>query len=164
MLYTRHLRLLPILLLTLLIAACGDNASQGNASGSDESASAAGDGTSSGPGSGITAVPDCGPPESQSLADGKAIFTGKGLCFTCHGQDGSGITAVAPDLTDNAWIHTGGKYDSIVALIHTGIAHPEQFPAPMPPMGGGQLTDKEICAVAAYVHSLSQPPAQPQAQ
>ena len=35
---------------------------------------------------------------------------------------------------------------------------PKNAPAPMPARGGAQLTDAEVEAVAAYVHSLSAKP------
>ena len=85
---------------------------------------------------------------------GKAIYLGKGLCHACHGPDAKG-TVLAPDLTDSTWLHIDGKLESIVKLIKEGVAEPENAPAPMPPRGGAQLTDAEVDAVAAYVHSLS---------
>jgi len=85
---------------------------------------------------------------------GRAIFTGKGLCQACHGPDAKG-TALAPDLTDDVWLHGDGTVESIVQTVKAGVPQPKEHPAPMPPMGGAQLTDAEIDAVARYVHSLS---------
>lgn len=100
-------------------------------------------------------------PEPAGVAQdaGKAIFEGKGNCFTCHRQDGKG-TPLAPDLTDDAWVNFDGRptAEAVAALVRKGVAQPKQHPAPMPPMGGGSLSDDEIDAVAAYVLSLSAGP------
>jgi cbb3-type cytochrome c oxidase subunit III len=89
---------------------------------------------------------------------GKAIFSGKGLCTACHGPDAKG-TALAPDLTDAKWLHADGTVASIAKVIKAGVPTPKEHPAPMPPMGGAQLTDAEIQAVASYVASLPKKPA-----
>jgi mono/diheme cytochrome c family protein len=91
------------------------------------------------------------------LAMGDSIFKGQiagGLCFTCHGPDAKGTT-LAPDLTDATWNNVDGSLEAIVGLVKTGVPQPKQHPAPMPPMGGGQLTEPQIRAVAQYVYSLS---------
>lgn len=86
---------------------------------------------------------------------GKRIFTGKGLCHACHGPEAKG-TPLAPDLTDDKWLHGDGSLAAITKTIKEGVSAPKEHPAPMPPMGGAQLTDAEVQAVARYVHSLSQ--------
>ena len=85
---------------------------------------------------------------------GKTIFLGKGTCSACHGVEGKG-TMLAPDLTDDAWLNIDGSVAQIERVVKEGVAQPKEHPAPMPPMGGAQLTDPEIQAVAAYVKSLS---------
>lgn len=87
---------------------------------------------------------------------GKGIFTGKGLCSVCHGVDAKG-TALAPDLTDTKWLHSDGSLENITKTIKTGVPAPKEHPTPMAPMGGAQLTDAEVTAVARYVHALSHP-------
>jgi cbb3-type cytochrome c oxidase subunit III len=87
---------------------------------------------------------------------GKGIFTGKGLCHVCHGADGKG-TALAPNLTDDKWLHSDGSLENIVKTITTGVTQPKEHPAPMAPMGGAQLTEAEVQAVARYVYALSHP-------
>lgn len=90
----------------------------------------------------------------EMVAQGQAIFTGAGLCATCHGPDGSG-TALAPNLHDDEWLNISGRnYDEIVDNIMTGVAEPKEHPAPMPPRGGSQITDEQVRQVAAYVYSL----------
>jgi cbb3-type cytochrome c oxidase subunit III len=86
-------------------------------------------------------------------AQGQTIFSSTGNCYTCHGPDAKG-TALAPDLTDGDWLNTDGTYSSIVQVIHSGVATPKQYPAPMPAMGGAALSDEQVNQVAAYVWSL----------
>ena len=93
----------------------------------------------------------------QQIALGDSIFHGQvggGTCSACHGQDAKG-TAVAPDLTDSQWLNGDGSYQFIVNTITNGVPQPKQHPAPMPPMGGAQLSQDQIKAVAAYEYSLS---------
>ncbi|MBI4538824.1 MAG: cytochrome c [Gemmatimonadetes bacterium] len=90
----------------------------------------------------------------EMVAQGQQIFMGAGICYTCHGPDAKG-TPLAPDLTDNTWINVDGSYDAIVQLVKTGVAQPEEHQAPMPPMGGAQLAEDQVRAVAAYVYTLT---------
>jgi mono/diheme cytochrome c family protein len=63
---------------------------------------------------------------------------------------------IAPNLTDDAWIHAeAGNYDQIVGVITEGVAEPVEFTGPMPPMGGAQLTEAQVREVASYVWALS---------
>lgn len=95
------------------------------------------------------------PNASQTLVDeGREIFTGQGNCYACHGGNAKG-TPVAPDLTDSTWLNIDGSYGAIASLVHRGVPHPKQFPSAMPAMGGAQLDSLQVCAVAAYVYSLS---------
>ncbi len=100
-------------------------------------------------------APGC-PDVSQALVDtGREIFTGRGgTCFACHGSDAHGTT-LAPDLADSTWLDADGSYAGIVQTVRSGVARPKKYPAPMPPMGGAQLGTDQVCAVAAYVYSLS---------
>lgn len=97
-------------------------------------------------------LPDGVTPEM--VAAGQALFTGAGICFSCHMEGGVG-GPTAPDLTDDQWLNIDGSYASIVDNIMTGVAEPREFPAPMPPKGGSAITDEEVQAVAAYVWTLS---------
>lgn len=92
-------------------------------------------------------------PQSPDTALGRKIFTGKGNCFTCHGANARG-TPLAPDLTDAERLHTDTTVASIVQLVKAGVARPVKHPAPMPPMGGAQLSAAELAAVAAWISSL----------
>ncbi len=100
------------------------------------------------------AVAGC-PPVSQDLvAKGRAVFSGTGNCFACHGATASG-TAIGPNLTDASWLNIDGSYAAIVGLVRTGVPHPKQYPAPMPALGGAALSASQVCAVAGYVYSVS---------
>jgi mono/diheme cytochrome c family protein len=91
------------------------------------------------------------------VAQGDSIFHGRaggGLCFSCHGPNAKGTPGLAPDLTDNKWLHGDGSYAFIVKTVTTGVPKPKQTAAPMPPKGGAALTPEQVQAVAAYVYSL----------
>jgi mono/diheme cytochrome c family protein len=94
----------------------------------------------------------------EMVATGKQIFEGNGICFTCHGMDAKG-TALAPDLTSGKWLWVnpaqGNMLGQIEKVVKEGVSAPKQYPAPMPPMGGAQLTDEQIRDVSAYVLSIS---------
>lgn len=96
--------------------------------------------------------------EQGRLALGGDIFNGRaagGICFTCHGQNAVG-TQMAPNLTDQTWIHGDGSVEFIANTIRTGVPQPKEYPAMMPPFAG-MLTDDQIRAIAEYVYSLSRP-------
>ena len=85
---------------------------------------------------------------------GRAVFTGRGNCSACHGPDATG-GPLAPDLTDGEWLNMDtSSYEKVAALVREGVPSPVSHPAPMPPKGGADLSDQEVCAVAAYVISL----------
>ena len=66
---------------------------------------------------------------------------------------------LGPNLTANHWLWSDGSQAGIAATIRVGVPHPQNYRAPMPPMGGAQLTADQVSAVAAYVWALSQRPA-----
>ena len=45
--------------------------------------------------------------------------------------------------------------EAILKIVREGIAKPTKHPAPMPAMGGAQLSDAEVEAVSRYVDSLT---------
>ena len=91
------------------------------------------------------------------IVRGKAIFTGAGVCFACHGMAGEGVSG--PALSDSVWIHSRGEYDKIVVLILSGVdAKASKSGVVMPPRGGSAINDADVRAVAAYVWSLSPHP------
>ncbi|MEM8485414.1 MAG: cytochrome c [Bacteroidota bacterium] len=92
--------------------------------------------------------------EDPVVAEGKALFSGTAICYTCHGAAGEG-SDFAPNLTDDEWLNIEPPADieKLVALIKVGVPKPKQYPGMMPPMG--HLTDDQLGAVATYVLSLS---------
>lgn len=94
---------------------------------------------------------------TQAMVDeGKTLFHGAGICYTCHGQDGTGVQGLGPALGDAEWLHSDGSYDAIVNQINAGVTAAETKTGTiMPPKGGAvNLTDAQVRAIAAYVYSL----------
>jgi mono/diheme cytochrome c family protein len=89
---------------------------------------------------------------------GQQVYAGAGICFTCHGQSAEG-TPLGPNLRDDNWLWVDSAspdfFAEMVAIIRTGVTQPREYPAPMPPMGGANLTDEQLQAVAAYVVALN---------
>ena len=93
-------------------------------------------------------------PAPELIAQGEKVYNGPGNCYACHGSTGQG--AVGPNLTDADWIHSKGTLEDIAAQVTNGVPKEKaKSGIPMPPKGGGTLSDGDIKAVAAYVYSLS---------
>ncbi|NIQ59374.1 MAG: c-type cytochrome [Gammaproteobacteria bacterium] len=81
---------------------------------------------------------------------GRVVFTGRGNCTACHGPNATG-GPLAPDLTDSEWLNMDtASYETVATLVRDGVPSPVSHPAPMPPGGGADLSDPEVCAVAAW--------------
>jgi glucose/arabinose dehydrogenase/mono/diheme cytochrome c family protein len=98
------------------------------------------------------------PPGStpEQVAFGKRIFHGEAggaTCAGCHGSDAVG-TPVGPDLTTGRWLWGDGSLESIKKTIETGVPEPKEHPGAMPPMGGVNLPETDLKAVAAYVWAV----------
>ena len=96
---------------------------------------------------------------AQQVAMGDSIFNGTAggkNCQSCHGKGAKG-TNMAPDLTDNKWLHGDGSLEFIKQTVRNGVSNPKKHPGSMPPFKN-VLTEEQINAVAAYVRSRSQPP------
>ncbi len=85
---------------------------------------------------------------------------GGATCTGCHGSGATG-TPLGPNLTANRWLWSDGSSAGIAATIRVGVMQPKNYRAPMPPMGGAQLTVDQVSAVAAYVWALNQPAGAP---
>lgn len=83
--------------------------------------------------------------DEQSLAAGKAIYEGKGTCFTCHGMMGEG--GIGPNMTDAYWIHGGGIKD-LFKTIKYGVPEKGMI------SWKDQLRPGEMHQVASYILSL----------
>ncbi|GAA4218126.1 cytochrome c oxidase cbb3-type subunit 3 [Sagittula marina] len=85
-------------------------------------------------------------PEPDLVADGQVVFENN--CSACHAEDGTGDRMQgAPNLTDQIWLY-GGDYDTIYETVMNARY------GQMPPMGGADLSEAEVRAVALYVHGL----------
>jgi glucose/arabinose dehydrogenase/mono/diheme cytochrome c family protein len=90
------------------------------------------------------------------LVLGDRIFHGEaasGTCAGCHGADGKG-TPLGPNLTSGKWLWSDGSLAGITRTVRRGVQKPKQYRSPMPAMGGAQLDQRQIAAVAAYVWGL----------
>ena len=81
--------------------------------------------------------------DASSLSSAKSIF--KGNCANCHGQNGEG--GVAPNMTDDYWIH-GGGIQNIFKTIKYGV------PAKGMIAWQAQLKPEAIQKVASYILTL----------
>jgi glucose/arabinose dehydrogenase len=105
---------------------------------------------------GLTAPPNTTP---AMVARGSRVYhglDGGATCTGCHGSDAKGTT-LGPDLTANKWQWSNGSYAGIAATIAQGVAQPKQYRAPMPAMGGAQLSSDQVMAAAAYIWALNHP-------
>lgn len=141
-----------------MFAACGGGESEpANETPAQPSGGAAGAPAAGGAATPVAANLPAGVTQDM-VAQGQQIFNGQGgICFTCHGQNGQG-SPLAPNLADDEWLWiTPGPdmYDQIVNNVKTGVQQPKEHPAPMPPMGGSQLSEDQVRAVAAYVYALA---------
>ncbi len=93
---------------------------------------------------------------AAEVALGKRIYEGQvasAPCAGCHGSDGKG-SPLGPDLTSGKWLWGDGSLAAIAHTITVGVPHPKEYGAPMPPMGGAELSPSELSAVSAYVWAL----------
>ncbi len=91
--------------------------------------------------------------ETHVLA-GKNIYTSK--CAACHGDKGQGL--VGPNLTDDHWIHGGGKLSAMAKVIRDGV-----LDKGMPPWNS-LLEPDEIKSAVAFIikiHGSSPPGGKP---
>ena len=91
-----------------------------------------------------------------SVAKGKEIYNGAGICMSCHGPEGKGIPNLGANLTDDEWLHSDGSYEGIVKTVMGGVtAQASSSGVPMPAKGGTNISDDDAKAAAAYVWTLS---------
>jgi glucose/arabinose dehydrogenase len=93
----------------------------------------------------------------EMVALGDRIYHGQEAeapCAGCHGEKGTG-SSLGPSLTSQKWMWSDGSFAGILKTIKEGVPQPKKYRSPMPPMGGAQLTDDQLSALAAYVWTLS---------
>jgi len=97
------------------------------------------------------------PPDSATIAAGKQLYEGRGLCLGCHGSAGEGMLGPTTQLNagKEKWLHHDGSLEAIIKVISTGIDAGHSVSGQvMPPRGGSGLNDAQVRAVAAYVQVL----------
>ena len=105
-------------------------------------------------GAGPLPIPPGASPDQVALGD--RIFHGQadgGACAGCHSADGKG-TAVGSDLTSGKWLWGDGSVQAITRTITQGVPQPKDHTGAMPPMGGAQLSQADVAAVADYVWAI----------
>lgn len=103
-------------------------------------------------------------PDSATIARGKAIFEGRGLCYSCHGKNGEGMLGPTTQLNAGKaeWLHSDGSVAGILAVVKSGIdGGKSKSGQVMPPLGGARLNDDQAAQVAAYVWALHRKPLKP---
>ncbi|SIP94179.1 cytochrome c oxidase cbb3-type subunit 3 [Paracoccus thiocyanatus] len=85
------------------------------------------------------------PHDAALAAEGEMVFADN--CSSCHAEDGTGDRSQgAPDLTDAVWLY-GSDTATVTRIVRDG-------PFGVMPSWTGRLSEADIVAVAAYVHSL----------
>jgi mono/diheme cytochrome c family protein len=90
--------------------------------------------------------------KADSVAEGKAIFEGKGTCFTCHGLGGKGdgdagkALDPSPRNFTNAKFHDCKTDGEMLYIIRNGSPGTAMIPA----VSTGILTEDEAKKVQAY--------------
>ena len=94
---------------------------------------------------------------SAMVAEGSRIYRGEiggATCTGCHGESGAGST-LGPPLNTHKWLWSDGSVEGISKSITEGVSKPKNYRAPMPPLGGAQLSQEQVQALSAYVWGLS---------
>jgi cytochrome c oxidase cbb3-type subunit 3 len=78
----------------------------------------------------------------ERVAAGKEVFFGPGICASCHGQDGLGLTGVGPNLRDDRWLYGSDMSDLIQTMV-------EGRPGGMPSQT--MLSEQQMINVAAFL-------------
>ena len=108
------------------------------------------------PNAGLRPLPIPPGASPDQVALGERIFEGQangGTCAGCHGTNGKG-TAMGSDLTSGKWLWGNGSVEAITRTIVQGVPKPKQHTGVMPPMGGTQLSQADLAAVADYVWAI----------
>jgi glucose/arabinose dehydrogenase len=93
---------------------------------------------------------------AEQVAHGQHLYQ-TSTCSACHGTDALG-TPLGPNLAAAMPLWGDGSPESIRAVIRQGVASPKQYRAPMPAMGGAQLTPAEVNDLSAWIWALRHRP------
>jgi len=105
----------------------------------------------------VAALPVAPGATSAMVAEGRRIYRGEiggAPCTGCHGESGAG-SALGPALNAHQWLWSDGSLAGISKTISEGVSKPKNYRAPMPPLGGAQLSQEQVQALSAYVWGLS---------
>lgn len=97
------------------------------------------------------------PSTAENVEKGKALYQGKGTCFTCHGKAGRGDGLAAPGLDPsprnftNTAFHAMRTDGELFWVIRDGIPG-----TAMMPMVGSVITEEEAWLVLLYERSLGE--------
>ena len=139
-----------------LLTACGGGDGGSSSSGAADDQSVSGEATQEPADDALNIDPALLPPgvTVAMVEEGRELFAGGGICYTCHLADATG-GPLGPDLTDDTWLNVDGEYASIVEVIKTGVSVPVEALGSMLPRAGMPLTDAQVDALAAYAYMLS---------
>jgi mono/diheme cytochrome c family protein len=91
----------------------------------------------------------------ENLIKGKAIFEGKGTCFTCHGMEGKGDGPAAAGLDPSPRNFANPAFHSVRADGELMYVLKNGSPGTaMMPLVGSAITEEEGWLVLLYVRSL----------
>lgn len=95
------------------------------------------------------------PDSVENVEKGKALYSGKGTCFNCHGKDGSGngMAAVGLDPSPRNFQHHGFWRHRTEGEIFWVIKHGSPGTAMIG--FGDQLSDEEIWSIIQYERSFA---------
>ncbi|AOZ70425.1 cytochrome-c oxidase, cbb3-type subunit III [Rhodobacter xanthinilyticus] len=90
--------------------------------------------------------------DAAAATEGATLFAEN--CVACHGEDAKGMVETgAPNLTDAIWLY-GGDVATLTQTIQYGRAGVMPSWSYVPEGGTARLSEAQIRAVSAYVHSL----------
>lgn len=94
--------------------------------------------------------------DAAAAQRGKAVFTGAGGCFACHGADARGNPAMgSANLTDSIWTIADVPGSEDMAMKKAAIAQVvREGKTRVMPAWKGRLSDTEIKILTYYVHEL----------
>ena len=100
----------------------------------------------------------------EILAEGKAIFLGRGTCFQCHGPEGNGDGGAAKILPIKPRDFTNPKFNKVRTpgemmwvLKNGSLGQTGQIPGTgMLPVVGQFLSEEDGCKVLLYERSLGE--------
>jgi mono/diheme cytochrome c family protein len=92
---------------------------------------------------------------AENISKGKAVFEGKGSCFTCHGMAGNGNGPAAVGLDPSPRNFTSAAFQ--IAKTDGELMYVLKHGSPgtaMMPLVGSAITEEEGWLVLLYVRSL----------